>query len=153
MDQIYELAWLTIVAANGHDVDAGLPGIQPGDRPRQVLFRQVEKGLSIGVYASTDLQLKRSVYETRAWTFVALAFLFTHPVPTYLSCHHQAIQSVLGQTLKNSRAKYTQQVSRARSLPANPVFFSTPLSFSAAARASVSKSAPTTRLSDARNPA
>jgi hypothetical protein len=78
MDQVYERAWITIVAANGHDANAGLPGVQPGERPRRSLVRLVDQGLSIGVYAGTELQLVRSVYESRAWTFVAPTFVLIY---------------------------------------------------------------------------
>jgi hypothetical protein len=32
MDQVYERSWVTIIAANGHNANAGLPGIQEGSR-------------------------------------------------------------------------------------------------------------------------
>ncbi|KAK3352525.1 heterokaryon incompatibility protein-domain-containing protein [Lasiosphaeria hispida] len=70
MDQIYEKATLTIVAASGHDANAGLPGVRIGSREAKKPFsREVLPGLSLGTYFGPDHLLSGSVYETRAWTF------------------------------------------------------------------------------------
>ncbi|KAL2019684.1 hypothetical protein VTK56DRAFT_9303 [Thermocarpiscus australiensis] len=69
MDHIYERSWLTVVAACGHDANAGLVGLHGGDRERKVLVRQVAPGVILGVYFDLDAYLKGSVYDTRAWTF------------------------------------------------------------------------------------
>ncbi|KAK3990487.1 heterokaryon incompatibility protein-domain-containing protein [Cladorrhinum sp. PSN332] len=70
MDQIYEQSWLTVVAAHGHDANAGLPGVEIGTRFEQVPDScEVKPGQSLGFMASPDLLLKRTVYDTRAWTF------------------------------------------------------------------------------------
>ena len=68
MDAVYNHALLTIVAASGHDANAGLPGVRQGTRTfhqQPVLlepgFRMIAVGK--GVEAMND-----SVYSTRAWT-------------------------------------------------------------------------------------
>ncbi|KAK4445539.1 heterokaryon incompatibility protein-domain-containing protein [Podospora aff. communis PSN243] len=68
MDEIYERSWLTIIAASGHDADAGLPGIAEGSRCSTTAI-PVTKDLSVGLHVPLDQLLKRSVYESRAWTF------------------------------------------------------------------------------------
>jgi hypothetical protein len=70
MDHIYERAWLTVVAACGHDANAGLPGVQPGSRTEQTLVREVDPGLFVGAYIAPAHLLETSVYNTRAWTCV-----------------------------------------------------------------------------------
>ncbi|KAK2021805.1 heterokaryon incompatibility protein [Colletotrichum zoysiae] len=68
MDQIYELSWLTIVAACGHNADAGLPGIGEGSRAEISTAFPIVEGVSMGIYVPLDRLLKCSVYSTRAWT-------------------------------------------------------------------------------------
>jgi hypothetical protein len=70
MDHIYERAWLTVVAACGHDANAGLPGVQPGSRTEQRLVREVNPGLFVGAFIAPSHLLQTSVYSTRAWTCV-----------------------------------------------------------------------------------
>jgi hypothetical protein len=70
MDRIYERSWLTIIAADGHNADAGLPGLREGTRPLIKLDKTpIVPGLSLGVFQPLDRLLKRSLYSTRAWTF------------------------------------------------------------------------------------
>ncbi|KAK5652826.1 hypothetical protein OQA88_9492 [Cercophora sp. LCS_1] len=69
MDHIYELSWLTIVAAGGHDANAGLVGLHPGDRLEQGLLYEVKPGIFMGAHDDLDTYLTHSVYESRAWTF------------------------------------------------------------------------------------
>ena len=71
MGRIYEHASLTIVAASGDNANAGLPGVRSGSRKRQDILREVQPGIHLGMFLSPDHLLKRSVYETRAWTYVA----------------------------------------------------------------------------------
>ncbi|EFQ33781.1 heterokaryon incompatibility protein [Colletotrichum graminicola M1.001] len=68
MDQIYELSWLTIVAACGHNADAGLPGIGEGSRAEIHTAFPIVEDVSMGIYVPLDRLLKCSVYSTRAWT-------------------------------------------------------------------------------------
>ncbi|RGP81170.1 hypothetical protein FLONG3_707 [Fusarium longipes] len=69
MDLIYERAWLTVVAGCGHDVSTRLPGVKEGTRkPRQDMY-QICPGVELGIITGVDSLLKKSVYETRAWTF------------------------------------------------------------------------------------
>ncbi|EEU33838.1 uncharacterized protein NECHADRAFT_89098 [Fusarium vanettenii 77-13-4] len=69
MDLIYERAWLTIVAACGHDANAGLPGVQNGSRKSSLNTQNVIPGLTMGVVVGLDERLGRSMYDTRGWTF------------------------------------------------------------------------------------
>ncbi|GAB1318460.1 Heterokaryon incompatibility domain-containing protein [Madurella fahalii] len=68
MDEIYERSWLTIVAASGHDANAGLPGVREGSRCRNTAI-PVTEDVSVGIFVPLDRLLNCSVYETRAWTF------------------------------------------------------------------------------------
>jgi hypothetical protein len=73
MDLVYEMAQFTIVAACGHDANVGLPGVTPGTRERKRLALEVTEGVWMGVHVEIDQLLRRSVYETRAWTSVSPA--------------------------------------------------------------------------------
>jgi len=42
MGQIYEHAWLTIIAAHGHNADADLPGIESNSREPRTLVREIK---------------------------------------------------------------------------------------------------------------
>jgi hypothetical protein len=68
MDLIYEKALLTIVAAYGHDADAGLPGVEEGTRFMSRHPEEILPGMRLDAYPVLELLLKRSVYNTRAWT-------------------------------------------------------------------------------------
>ncbi|KAF4617082.1 hypothetical protein G7Y89_g15067 [Cudoniella acicularis] len=69
MDLIYEWAWLTIVAASGHDANAGLPGLAEGTRHIHNLNVEIRPGVSLGIYTQLDQLLKPTAYRSRAWTF------------------------------------------------------------------------------------
>lgn len=76
MDLIYERAWLTVVASCGHDANAGLRGVQNGTRrPSENTF-QVIPGVEMGILSGLDGLLKKSVYDSRAWTY---EFKFASP--------------------------------------------------------------------------
>lgn len=49
MDEIYERSWLTIIAASGHNADAGLPGIGENSRYPTVAI-PVTDHISVGLY-------------------------------------------------------------------------------------------------------
>jgi len=68
MDRIYERAHFTIVAACGHDAKTRLPGVVTGSRQEQMLVQNIAPGVTLGVFFGPDAYLRRSVYETRAWT-------------------------------------------------------------------------------------
>ncbi len=68
MDQIYEHAWLTIIAAHGHDANAGLPGMESTYREPRVLLDEVTPKTYFGILMDPELRLKKAFYETRAWT-------------------------------------------------------------------------------------
>lgn len=67
MDRIYGTAILTIVAATGEDVCAGLRGIRPASRPIQV--KECVEGLEIAVLPSTKSDINASFWASRAWTY------------------------------------------------------------------------------------
>ncbi|KAK4457026.1 heterokaryon incompatibility protein-domain-containing protein [Cladorrhinum samala] len=70
MDQIYENAWLTVIAAHGHDANAGLPGLQPGTRQTKPSPQsEVRPGITLGQISSSSYLLEQTIYQTRAWTF------------------------------------------------------------------------------------
>ncbi|KAJ8124666.1 hypothetical protein O1611_g8974 [Lasiodiplodia mahajangana] len=69
MDLIYENAELTIVAACGHDADAGLPGVREGTRLEPAFSEEIIPGVELGGYVTLDDRMRRSVYSSRAWTF------------------------------------------------------------------------------------
>ncbi|RMJ08395.1 hypothetical protein CDV36_011976 [Fusarium kuroshium] len=69
MDLIYERAWLTIVAACGHDANARLPGAQYGTRKPSRNTYHVMPGITLGVIVGLDDLLGRSMYDTRGWTY------------------------------------------------------------------------------------
>jgi len=68
MDRIYEMAHLTIIAACGHDANAGLPGLRPGTRDEQPQLLDVQKDVYLGIYFDVDRLMQKSYYQTRAWT-------------------------------------------------------------------------------------
>ena len=68
MDDVYERAWFTIIAAGGEDASFGLPGIQPGSRSATRLSHEIKPGLHLGVDTALDSSLTRSVYNKRGWT-------------------------------------------------------------------------------------
>jgi len=70
MDMIYTKAWLTIVAAHGHNADAGLPGLSWTSRILDTYVVKVTEDASVGLYEKLDVALDRTVYATRAWTSV-----------------------------------------------------------------------------------
>ncbi|KAK1758019.1 heterokaryon incompatibility protein-domain-containing protein [Echria macrotheca] len=69
MDLIYEQSSLTIIAASGHDANAGLPGVHPGTRCPSQQLRDIGEGVKMGVHTTLTDLLKTSVYSTRGWTY------------------------------------------------------------------------------------
>ncbi|KAI1154281.1 hypothetical protein F4825DRAFT_191375 [Nemania diffusa] len=69
MDLIYENAELTIVAACGHDADAGLPGVHEGTRLGPTFSGEIIPGVELGGYMTLDQRMRRSMYSSRGWTF------------------------------------------------------------------------------------
>lgn len=68
MDLIYENAELTIVAACGHDADAGLPGVHEGTRLGPTFSGEIIPGVELGGYMTLDQRMRRSMYSSRGWT-------------------------------------------------------------------------------------
>jgi hypothetical protein len=66
MDSIYEGAVFTIVAANGSDANAGLPGVR--DRKLSQVIETIWRGVRMTVIHSVDDIIKNSKYGSRGWT-------------------------------------------------------------------------------------
>lgn len=71
MDRVYGAALLTIVAADGIDANAGLPGVRPGTRTRNInqLHEEIWPGFSIATAVDLPLDPAGSVWGSRGWTF------------------------------------------------------------------------------------
>ncbi|KAK0620763.1 heterokaryon incompatibility protein-domain-containing protein [Immersiella caudata] len=69
MDQLYERSWFTIIAACGHDADAGLPGVRETSRKEYDPCVEVKPGMLLGVRTQVKYLMESSVHGTRAWTF------------------------------------------------------------------------------------
>ncbi|KAK4204775.1 heterokaryon incompatibility protein-domain-containing protein [Triangularia verruculosa] len=91
MDQVYERAWITIIAASGHDANAGLPGVDSGSRQDRRAASQVKPGIFLGKLIATDLLLEESAYHTRAWTLqehvLSRRTLYFFQEHTVFRCH------------------------------------------------------------------
>ncbi|KAB5584851.1 heterokaryon incompatibility protein-domain-containing protein [Coniochaeta sp. 2T2.1] len=76
MNSVYQGSGFTVIAAEGADAEAGLPGVGPGSRRgvRQevVGLGQRGGGLRMTVQHSIDWHLRRSVYKSRGWTLQEL---------------------------------------------------------------------------------
>jgi hypothetical protein len=70
MDLIYENSLFTIIAADGVDADAGLPGVQPNSRQNHQVLEQVTENTSLVALYELDDLLTTPVYSTRGWTYV-----------------------------------------------------------------------------------
>lgn len=69
MDSIYSNAVLTIVAADGKDVDSGLPGIESGSRSIKQETEEIYSGHHIMTPLEEPKGLETSPWNLRAWTF------------------------------------------------------------------------------------
>lgn len=68
MDLIYDRAFFTIVAATGHDSEAGLPGLRKGTRYDTQKIAELEPELRVVSPKHLADALELSYYETRGWT-------------------------------------------------------------------------------------
>ncbi|KAH8800501.1 heterokaryon incompatibility protein-domain-containing protein [Xylogone sp. PMI_703] len=69
MDLVYALAYVTIVAATGHDANAGLPGVRPGTQNYHQPIEELAPGFRLAFKPRAGDYLFDAVYETRGWTF------------------------------------------------------------------------------------
>jgi hypothetical protein len=71
MDKIYGAALLTIVASEGADANAGLPGVNPGTRSRidSQICEEVWPGFTVAATMNFPLHPADSVWVSRGWTF------------------------------------------------------------------------------------
>lgn len=68
MDNIYDRAFLTIVAATGQDSSAGLPGLRKTPRGVRQRIKNLKPGLSVASPKHLTDALEQSYYDTRGWT-------------------------------------------------------------------------------------
>lgn len=68
MDLFYEMACLTIVAADGEDAWSAIQGVAPTPRRTNRRVREIAPGLNMTTTMDMDNLLRRSAYSTRAWT-------------------------------------------------------------------------------------
>lgn len=69
MDSIYTNAILTIIAADGKDVDSGLSGVQPGSRNIAQQTEEIHSDHCIMAPLEEPKGLESSPWNIRAWTF------------------------------------------------------------------------------------
>ena len=70
MDAIYSHAVLTIVAADGVDADAGIPGVQPDSRHLDQVITEIKPGLHLSIsMCPTDCHIELSPWSSRSWTY------------------------------------------------------------------------------------
>jgi hypothetical protein len=69
MDIIYQSAYLVLVAADGHDANAGLPGVTYGSRAPRINTWPITPRVRLGIFPSLEAYLRVSAYQTRGWTF------------------------------------------------------------------------------------
>jgi hypothetical protein len=69
MNELYSAAYVTIVAASGVDVWAGLPGVQPGSRVVKQLGAKVGGMTLVTAQPGFDEAMEGIKWNTRAWTF------------------------------------------------------------------------------------
>lgn len=60
---------MIVVAACGNDANAGLPGVKEGTRNACQNTGEIYRGVEVGIVKGLDTLLKKSVYNTRAWTY------------------------------------------------------------------------------------
>jgi hypothetical protein len=87
MDQIYQNAELTIIAAAGSDVESGLPGV--GFAPRHILKATIGNRICVALSDPRTL-VKQSKWMSRAWTYQEAIFsrrkLFFTEEQIYFEC-------------------------------------------------------------------
>ncbi|KAG0649026.1 hypothetical protein D0Z07_5064 [Hyphodiscus hymeniophilus] len=71
MDSIYELATLTLVAANAADATAGLPGVRKQSRVVRQMVAHINEEVSFLVIHELEAVLKNTAYNGRGWTSTA----------------------------------------------------------------------------------
>ncbi|KAJ6444973.1 tol protein [Purpureocillium lavendulum] len=70
MDDIFEGATLTIIAAHGHDATQGLPGVGPTPRAAQPKYRFADSGIAlVSSLQDPRLAIEASTWYTRGWTY------------------------------------------------------------------------------------
>jgi hypothetical protein len=70
MDEIFEGAVVTIIAANGKDATQGLPGVASTTRPEQPKYKFTDGGVTlVSTMRDPRIDIKDSVWYTRGWTY------------------------------------------------------------------------------------
>ena len=100
MHQVYSQALVTLVAASGHDANAGLCGVRKGSRTdivEQALLENQQGCLAVSLTAqppSLKDVLRLSTYDSRGWTYqerlLSKRCLFFTKWQAFLHCHHEA---------------------------------------------------------------
>lgn len=68
MHLIYDRAFMTIVAGNGKDAEAGLSGVRSDSRARAQMVEEILPGLTMMSPKHVVDALDQSIYDSRAWT-------------------------------------------------------------------------------------
>lgn len=69
MDRVYGNAFLTICAADDPDASAGLVGLNPSKRRFSQYIEEYKAGVNLMVSHLSETYIRRSNWNTRAWTF------------------------------------------------------------------------------------
>ncbi|KAI3319243.1 HET-domain-containing protein [Xylariaceae sp. AK1471] len=114
MDLIYENAELTIVAACGHDANAGLPGIRKDTRFKSRFNKEIIPGVRLGCFVSLSQRMKHSLYNSRAWTFqedlLSARCLFLIDELVYFRCRSSTLFEFFDPGLDNYTGEWDNEV-------------------------------------------
>lgn len=106
MDRIYESACLTIVAAGGNDANAGLPGLSPHSRAKEIVTKIPTNGkfvqLALG-RPSLHALVEDTYWNTRGWTYqehiLSKCCLFFTDTEVFYSCPYHGLDHKTGDNL------------------------------------------------------
>ena len=76
MDVIYSNAHFAIVAASGGNANDGLAGLYQQRGKERQYIEEVRPNLYVALCEDVELQMLKSKYETRAWTYVLSCYLW-----------------------------------------------------------------------------
>ncbi|KND92117.1 hypothetical protein TOPH_02903 [Tolypocladium ophioglossoides CBS 100239] len=100
MDEVFEGAVLTIIAAHGHDAMQGLPGVGSTPRPAQPTYRFADADTTlVSSLRDPRLSIQASTWYTRGWTYqeglLARRRLVFTAQQTYWECEGMACPETL----------------------------------------------------------
>lgn len=100
MGNIYSSAILTVVAAAGHDANAGLPGIRPRSRRPNQYSEQIQGMRLVNALPSISETVDQSKWITRAWTYqereLSTRTLIFSERQAYFGCNQKSCQEDCG---------------------------------------------------------